>query len=133
MVVAATLVILVDQVLRAYAFDVSKQLSIFVGLIITNCIVMGRMEAFALGNKPWPSLLDGLGNGLGYAFVLAIVGFCRELLGSGKLLGHAVVPQWFYQHAGYANNGLMVLAPGAFVLLGLLIWTQRTISGYVED
>ncbi len=131
MVVVASLVILVDQVLKAYAFDVSKQLSVFVGLIITNCIVLGRLEAFAMGNKPLPSLLDGLGNGLGYAWVLAIVGGCRELLGSGSILGFSL-PENVYT-IGYVNNGLMVLAPGAFVLLGLLIWVQRTLSKYVED
>ncbi len=131
MVVVATLVILVDQILKAYAFDISKQLSVFVGLIITNCIVLGRLEAFAMGNKPWASLLDGLGNGLGYAWVLAIIGFLRELFGSGSILGYDVVGK-LYQ-AGYVNNGLMVLAPGAFILLGLLIWVQRTLSKYVED
>lgn len=132
MAVVATLVILVDQILKAYAFEVSKQLSVFVGLIITNCIVLGRLEAFALGNKVWPSFLDGIGNGLGYAAVLVIVGFFRELLGAGKLLGYEVVPQFLY-NAGYENNGLMMLAPGAFILLGLIIWVQRTVSGYAED
>lgn len=131
MVVVATLVILVDQILKAFAYDVSKQLSVFVGLIITNCIVLGRLEAFAMGNKPLASLLDGLGNGLGYAWVLAIIGFLRELFGSGSIMGHDVVGK-LYQ-AGYVNNGLMVLAPGAFILLGLLIWVQRTLSKYVED
>ncbi len=132
MTVVATMVILVDQILKAYAYEVSKQLSIFVGLIITNCIVLGRLEAFALGNKPIPSIFDGLGNGLGYAFVLAIVGFCRELFGSGKILGFQVVPQSLYD-AGYLNNGLMMLAPGAFIILGLFIWVQRTLNGYVEE
>ena len=133
MTVVATLVILVDQVLRAYAFDVSKQLSLFVGLIITNCIVLGRLEAFAMGNKVWPSFLDGLGNGLSYAAVIAIVGFFREVMGSGQVLGFQVVPQVLYDNLGYTNNGLMVLAPGAFIILGLLIWVQRTVSGHVED
>lgn len=133
MTVVATLVILVDQVLRAYAFEVSKQLSLFVGLIITNCIVLGRLEAFAMGNKVWPSFLDGLGNGLSYAAVIAIVGFFRELMGSGQVLGFKVVPQALYDNLGYTNNGLMVLAPGAFIILGLLIWVQRTVSGHVED
>ncbi|MFM1548240.1 MAG: NADH:ubiquinone reductase (Na(+)-transporting) subunit D [Lentisphaeria bacterium] len=133
MTVVATLVILVDQVLRAYAFDVSKQLSLFVGLIITNCIVLGRLEAFAMGNKVWPSFLDGLGNGLSYAAVIAIVGFFREVMGSGQVLGFKVVPQVLYDNLGYTNNGLMVLAPGAFIILGLLIWVQRTVSGHVED
>ncbi len=131
MVVVASLVILVDQVLKAYAFDVSKQLSVFVGLIITNCIVLGRLEAFAMGNKPWPSLLDGIGNGLGYAWVLAIVGLFRELFGSGSVMGYKL-PVSLY-NVGYENNGLMVLAPGAFILLGLLIWAQRSFSKYVED
>jgi Na+-transporting NADH:ubiquinone oxidoreductase subunit D len=133
MLVVATLVIMVDQVLKAFLPDVSKQLSVFVGLIITNCIVMGRLEAFAMGNKVWPSLLDGIGNGLGYALVLAVVGFFRELLGSGKLFGASVMPQWLYDQVGYTNNGLLVLAPGAFILLGLLIWTQRTITKYTES
>ena len=132
MTVVATMVILVDQVLKAYAYDVSKQLSIFVGLIITNCIVLGRLEAFALGNKAWPSLLDGLGSGIGYAFVIAIVGFFRELLGSGSVFGIKVIPQSFYD-AGYANNGLMVLAPGAFIILALFVWVQRSITGKVEE
>ncbi|MDP6717262.1 MAG: NADH:ubiquinone reductase (Na(+)-transporting) subunit D [Pirellulaceae bacterium] len=133
MTVVATLVILVDQVLRAYAFEVSKQLSLFVGLIITNCIVLGRLEAFAMGNKVWPSFLDGLGNGLSYAAVIAIVGFFREVMGSGQVLGFKVVPQALYDNLGYTDNGLMVLAPGAFIILGLLIWVQRTVSGHVED
>lgn len=133
MTVVATLVILVDQVLRAYAFEVSKQLSLFVGLIITNCIVLGRLEAFAMGNKVWPSFLDGLGNGLSYAAVIAIVGFFRELMGSGQVFGFKVVPQAMYDNLGYTDNGLMVLAPGAFIILGLLIWVQRTVSGHVED
>ena len=131
MVVVASLVILVDQVLKAYAFDVSKQLSVFVGLIITNCIVLGRLEAFAMGNRPWPSFLDGIGNGLGYAWVLAVVGLFRELFGSGSVMGYKL-PVALY-NVGYVNNGLMVLAPGAFILLGLLIWAQRTFSKYVED
>ncbi|MCX7819132.1 MAG: NADH:ubiquinone reductase (Na(+)-transporting) subunit D [Kiritimatiellae bacterium] len=126
MVVVSTLVILADQILRAYAYDVSRQLSVFVGLIITNCIVMGRLEAFALKNPPLPSVLDGLGNGLGYGAVLVLVAFLRELLGSGRLLGHAVVPAALYRQ-GYVNNGLMLLAPGAFIVLGLLIWAQRTL------
>jgi len=129
--VVSTLVITIDQILKAYMFDVSKQLSVFVGLIITNCIVMGRLEAFAMGNPPWKSFLDGLGNGLGYSCILIILGIIREILGSGTLLGYHVVPQSFYQ-AGYVNNGMMVLAPGAFFLLGIIIWIQRSISGYVE-
>ena len=129
--VVSVLVILVDQVLKAYMYDVSKQLSVFVGLIITNCIVMGRLEAYAMSNPPWRSFLDGIGNGLGYAWILAVVGAVREILGSGKLLGHQVIPQAMYE-AGYVNNGLMVLAPGAFILLGCIVWVQRAISGYVE-
>jgi Na+-transporting NADH:ubiquinone oxidoreductase subunit D len=132
MTVVASLVILVDQVLQAYAYDVSRQLSVFVGLIITNCIVMGRLEAFAMNNKPWPSVLDGLGNGIGYALVIVAVGFFRELFGSGKLFGVQVIPQALY-NAGYVDNGLMVLAPGAFILMGLLIWAQRRMSGYTEE
>ena len=131
LVVVSGVVIVFDQVLRAYMYDLSKQLSVFVGLIITNCIVMGRLEAYAMSNPPWRSALDGIGNGLGYAWILLVVGAVRELLGSGKLLGHQIVPQAFYD-AGYVNNGLMVLAPGAFLLLGIIVWVQRSISGYVE-
>ena len=132
MTVVASLVILVDQVLKAYAYQMSKQLSVFVGLIITNCIVLGRLEAFAMSHKPLPSFIDGIGNGIGYALVLFIVGFFRELLGAGKLLGYQVIPEFMYR-AGYANNGLMVLAPGAFIILALLIWIQRTMSGHIEE
>ena len=110
LVVVAGLVVIVSQLLQAYAYDVSKQLSVFIGLIITNCILMGRLEAFAMSNKPWPSFLDGVGNGIGYSIILVIVGFFRELLGSGTLMGFQVVPQSFYD-AGYANNGLMILPP----------------------
>lgn len=124
LVVIASMVILVDQVLKAYAYDVSKQLSVFVGLIITNCIIMGRLEAFALGNKPWPSLLDGLGNAAGYAWILIAVAFFRELLGSGTLLDMQVIPQAFYE-AGYVNNGMMILPPMALVVVGIIIWVQR--------
>ncbi|MCB9876275.1 MAG: NADH:ubiquinone reductase (Na(+)-transporting) subunit D [Planctomycetes bacterium] len=131
LVVVSGAVIAVDQVLRAYMFDLSKQLSVFIGLIITNCIVMGRLEAYAMQNPPGRSLLDGIGNGLGYAWILAVVGAIREIFGSGKLLGMQVVPQGLYE-AGYVNNGLMVLAPGAFILLGVIVWVQRAISGYVE-
>ncbi|MFC2088145.1 NADH:ubiquinone reductase (Na(+)-transporting) subunit D [Calditrichota bacterium] len=130
--VVATLVILVDQILKAYLYDISKKLSVFVGLIITNCIILGRAEAFALQNKPWPSFLDGLGNGLGYAAILLIVATGRELLGSGSLLGYQIIPDWFYA-AGYENMGLMVLSPGAFILLGLIIWGQRMISKKFEQ
>lgn len=131
LVVVSGVVIVFDQFLRAYMFDLSKQLSVFVGLIITNCIVMGRLEAYAMGNPPWRSFLDGIGNGLGYMWILAVVGTTREILGSGKLLGMQVVPQALYD-AGYVNNGLMVLAPGAFLLLGIIVWVQRSISGYSE-
>ncbi len=130
--IIATLVILVDQVLKAFLYDISKQLSVFVGLIITNCIVLGRAEAFALQNKPWPSFLDGVGNGLGYSMFLIAVAFGREILGSGTLFGFQLIPDAAYA-AGYQNMGLMVLAPGAFILLGLLIWVQRTITGTVAD
>ena len=130
--VVSALVISIDQILRAYFYDMSKQLSVFVGLIITNCIVMGRLEAFAMGNPPWKSFLDGLGNGLGYSVVLIIIGTIREILGSGTLLGYHVIPQALYTH-GYVNNGMMVLAPGAFFLLGVIIWLQRSISGYAEN
>ena len=130
--IIATLVILVDQILKAFLYDISKQLSVFVGLIITNCIVLGRAEAFALQNKPWPSFLDGVGNGLGYSIILIAVAFGRELLGSGTLFGFQVIPDAAYA-AGYQNMGLMVLAPGAFILLGLIIWVQRAVSGTVAD
>lgn len=125
LVVVAGLVVIVDQVLKAYVFDVSKQLSVFVGLIITNCILMGRLEAFALGNRPWPAFLDGIGNGLGYGMILLILGFFRELLGAGTLWGYRVIPQWFYDH-GYVNNGLMLLPPMALITVGIIIWIQRT-------
>jgi len=130
--VISTLVILADQFLKAYMYDVSKQLSIFVGLIITNCIVMGRAEAYAMANPPWKSSLDGLGNGLGYSAILILVAIGRESLGSGTLLGYPVVPQFLYD-LGYVNCGIMVLAPGAFFLLGIIIWIQRAISGYTEE
>lgn len=129
--VIATLVILVDQILKAYAFEMSKQLSVFVGLIITNCIVMGRAEAFAMGNKPWPSMLDGLGSGFGYGIIIIIVGAIREVTGSGTLWGANVIPQ-FLTDLGYVNNGLMVLPPGAFVIIGLLVWLQREITKNYE-
>ena len=130
--VVATLVILVDQVLKAYLYEISKRLSVFVGLIITNCIILGRAEAFALQNKPWPSFLDGLGNGMGYALILLIVATGREILGSGSFFGIKLIPESFYA-AGYENMGLMVLSPGAFTLLGLIIWGQRMISKKFED
>ena len=130
--VIASLVIVVDQVLQAFLYDISKALSVFVGLIITNCIIMGRAEAFAMANPPWQSFLDGVGNGLGYGGILVSVAFFRELFGSGTLFGFQVVPQVAYDY-GYVNMGLMVLAPGAFIILGLLIWVQRTYSGFLED
>lgn len=131
MVVVSCLVIVADQFLRAYLFDVSRQLSVFVGLIITNCIVMGRLEAYALSNPPIPSFWDGIGNGLGYSAVLVVVAAVRELFGSGSLLGYRVIPQSAYE-AGFSNNGLMLLAPGAFIILGLLIWAQRSVTRYAE-
>lgn len=130
--IVSALVISIDQVLRAYMFDVSKQLSVFVGLIITNCIVMGRLEAFAMGNSPWKSFLDGLANGLGYSVVLIVIGVVREIFGAGTLLGFHIVPQALYAQ-GYVNNGLMMLAPGAFFLLGIIVWIQRSVSGYKEN
>jgi Na+-transporting NADH:ubiquinone oxidoreductase subunit D len=123
--IVAALVILVDQVLKAFMYDVSKQLSVFVGLIITNCIVMGRLEAFAMGNKPWPAFLDGIGNGLGYGLILVIVSAVRELLGSGKLMGYQVVPDALYR-MGYFNNGLAILPPMALIIVGIIIWIQRS-------
>lgn len=125
--VISALVILVDQLLKAYAYEMSKQLSVFVGLIITNCIVMGRAEAFALQNGPFASFLDGIGNGLGYGLILTLVASLREILGSGSLLGYRLIPECVYA-AGYQNCGLMVLAPGAFLLLGLIIWVQKEIT-----
>jgi Na+-transporting NADH:ubiquinone oxidoreductase subunit D len=124
LVIVALLVTIVDQLLKAYMFDVSKKLSVFVGLIITNCIVMGRLEAYAMSQKPWPSFLDGIGNGLGYGVILVVVAVIREFFGSGAILGYKLVPQWAYD-MGYANNGLMVLPPAALFLIGLYIWWQR--------
>jgi Na+-transporting NADH:ubiquinone oxidoreductase subunit D len=127
LVVVATMVILVDQILRAFVYDVSKQLSVYVGLIITNCIIMGRLEAFAMANKPWPSFLDGLGNGAGYSMILIIVAFIRELLGSGTVYGVHIIPKSFYD-AGYVNNGLMIMPTMALILVGVIIWIQRSFS-----
>ena len=124
LVVVAALVIMVQQFLLAYNYDVSKKLSVFIGLIITNCLLMGRLEAFAMHNKPWPSFLDGIGNGLGYGLVLVIVGFFRELLGSGSLMGYKVIPQCVYD-AGYMDNGLMILPPMALIVVACVIWVQR--------
>ena len=136
LVVAATLVTIVSEVLKAYAYDVSKQLSVFVGLIITNCILMGRLEAFALGNGPWESFLDGIGNGLGYGAVLVAVGFFRELLGSGTLLGFQIIPQSFYATDGihgYVNNGLMILPPMALISVAVLIWIHRSYNKELQE
>ena len=128
LVIIASLVILVDQVLKAFVYDVSKQLSVFVGLIITNCIIMGRLEAFALGNRPWPSLLDGIGNAAGYGLILIIVGFLRELFGSGSIYGYQIIPNsWYIVNGGfYENNGMMILPPMALITVGIIIWVQRS-------
>ena len=125
LVVVAGLVIIVDQVLKAYNYEVSKQLSVFIGLIITNCILMGRLEAFALANKPWQSFLDGIGNGLGYSIILIIVAAVRELFGSGTLMGYPVIPQFLYD-LGYENNGLMILPPMALITVACIIWVHRS-------
>ena len=132
LVVVAGLVVIVSQLLQAYAYDVSKQLSVFIGLIITNCILMGRLEAFAMANRPWPSFLGGVGNGIGYTIILVIVGFFRELLGSGTLLGYQVVPDCFYE-AGYVNNGLMILPPMALVLVACIIWVHRSFNKDLQE
>ena len=130
--VVAALVIIVDQLLKAFVYDVSKKLSVFVGLIITNCILMGRLEAFAMGNKPWPSFVDGIGNGLGYGLILVIVAFVRELLGSGKFFGISVIPKIFYQW-GYVDNGLMILPPMALITIGIIIWVQRSRTKELQE
>jgi len=127
LVVVASLVAIVDQVLKAYSYDVWKELSVFIGLIITNCIVMGRLEAFALGNKPWDAMLDGFGNSFGYAWIILAIAFFRELTGSGKLFGMRVLPE------EYTGNGVMMSPAGACILLGILIWIIRSRNGYVED
>ena len=132
LVVVAALVIIVQQFLVAYTYDVSKQLSVFIGLIITNCILMGRLEAFALNNRPWPAFLDGIGNGLGYTAILVIVAFFRELLGSGSLLGYQVIPQWCYDH-GYENNGLMILPPMALITVACIIWVHRARNKELQE
>ena len=132
LVVVAGLVAIVDQLLKAYTYDVSKQLSVFIGLIITNCILMGRLEAFAMANKPWPSFLDGIGNGIGYTIILIIVGFFFVLLGSGTLLGFQVVPQWCYDH-GYVNNGLMILPPMALIVVACIIWVHRLYNKDLQE
>lgn len=132
LVVVAGLVIIVSELLKAYAYDVSVQLSVFIGLIITNCILMGRLEAFAMANRPWPAFLDGIGNGLGYTIILVIVAFFRELLGSGTLLGYQVVPQALYD-AGYVNNGLMILPPMALIVVACIIWVHRSINKDLQE
>lgn len=132
LVVVAGLVVIVNETLKAFAYDVSKQLSVFIGLIITNCILMGRLEAFAMANKPWPSFLDGVGNGVGYTIVLAITGFVRELFGSGTLWGYQVVPQSWYE-AGYVNNGLMILPPMALIVVACIIWVQRHFNPDMQE
>lgn len=132
LVVVAGLVVCVDQLLKAFAYDASKQLSVFIGLIITNCILMGRLEAFAMANKPWPAFLDGVGNGLGYTVILIIVGFFRELLGSGTLLGYQIIPQSWYD-AGYVNNGLMILPPMALIVVACIIWGQRSANPELNE
>ena len=135
LVVIATLVIVVDQFLRAFMYDVSKQLSVYVGLIITNCIVMGRVEAFALGNKPWASFVDGIANGLGYTIILVIVAFFRELLGSGTLFGMTIIPEsWYIANGGfYSNTGLMLFPPMALIIVGCIIWIHRTINKDLQE
>ena len=125
LVVVAALVTIVNEVLKAFAYDVSKQLSVYVGLIITNCILMGRLEAFALGNRPWESFLDGVGNGVGYGIILIVVAFFRELFGSGTLLGYQVIPKAFYD-LGYVNNGFMIMPPMALILCAMIIWIHRS-------
>lgn len=132
LVVVAALVVIVDQVLKAYAYEVSVQLSVFIGLIITNCIIMGRLEAFALTHRPWLAFLDGVGNGIGYAGILLIIAFFRELLGSGTLFGMQVVPQAWYD-AGYSNNGLMILPPMALITAACIIWVHRSRNKNLQD
>ena len=133
MVVIAALVILVDQVLKAFVYDVSKQLSVYVGLIITNCIVMGRVEAFALQNKPWDSFLDGIGNGAGYGLILVIVAFFRELLGSGSLFGFPVMEKLGLYNLGYSNCGLMLFPPMALIIVGCIIWVHRSFNKDLQE
>lgn len=130
--VVAALVVVVDQVLKAYNYEISKQLSVFIGLIITNCILMGRLEAFAMSHRPWQAFLDGIGNGLGYGIILIIVAFFRELLGSGTLLGFQIIPQSWYD-AGYENNGLMILPPMALIVVGCIIWVHRSHNKDIND
>lgn len=132
LVVVAALVVIVDQVLKAYNYEVSKALSVFIGLIITNCIIMGRLEAFALNNRPWPAFLDGIGNGLGYGIILIIVSFFRELLGSGTIFGFQIFPDFWYE-AGYMNNGLMILPPMALIVVACIIWVHRCVNKDLQE
>lgn len=132
LVVVSLMVIMVDQILKAFAYQIAMELSVYVGLIITNCIVMGRIEAFALGNRPIPSFLDGIANGAGYGLILIIVAFFRELFGSGTLFGYPVIPMWVYK-AGYVNNGLVILPPMALIILGCIIWVQRSIQKDLQE
>ena len=132
LVVVAAVVTVVSEILKAFAYDVSVQLSVYIGLIITNCILMGRLEAFAMGNKPWDSLLDGLGNGIGYSWILIAVAFVRELLGSGKLFGFQVIPECFYE-AGYTNNGLMLMPSMALILVACIIWIHRSVNKDLQE
>lgn len=132
LVVVATVVTIVSEVLKAFAYDVSVQLSVYIGLIITNCILMGRLEAFAMSNKPWDAFLDGLGNGFGYAWILVVVAFFRELLGSGKLLGFQVIPECVYE-VGYVNNGLMMMPSMALILVACIIWVHRSIKKDLQE
>ncbi|MBD5305304.1 MAG: NADH:ubiquinone reductase (Na(+)-transporting) subunit D [Bacteroides sp.] len=132
LVVVAALVVVVDQVLKAWNYEISKALSVFIGLIITNCIIMGRLEAFALNNRPWPAFLDGIGNGLGYGIILIIVSFFRELFGSGTLFGCQIFPDWWYE-AGYQNNGMMILPPMALIVVACIIWAHRSINKDLQE
>ena len=132
LVVVAALVVVVDQVLKAWNYEVSKALSVFIGLIITNCIIMGRLEAFALSNRTWPAFLDGIGNGIGYGLILVIVGFFRELFGSGTLMGYQIFPQSWYD-AGYMNNGLMILPPMALIVVACIIWVHRSYNKDLQE
>ena len=132
LVVVAALVVIVDQVLKAWNYEVSKALSVFIGLIITNCIIMGRLEAFAMSNRPWPAFLDGIGNALGYGIILIIVAFIRELLGSGSIFGYQVIPQWWYD-AGYQNNGMMILPPMALITVACIIWVHRARNKELQE
>ncbi|MFI3286339.1 MAG: NADH:ubiquinone reductase (Na(+)-transporting) subunit D [Rikenellaceae bacterium] len=135
LVVIAALVIMVDQVLKAFVYDVSKQLSVYVGLIITNCIIMGRVEAYALGNKPWDAFLDGIGNGIGYGAILVAIAFFRELFGSGSLLGYRIIPEsWYIAEGGfYSNNGMMLFPPMALIIVGCIIWAHRSFNKDLQE